>query len=211
MLVLIICATITPIGEKTEVVEDINYTVPIFKSLIMPGWGEYTLGNCKKAKLFLAADALSLTQFVIYFSLNRGYNKGALLFAAEEAGANGNYFNEGYLEDIENYSSSENYNLAVKMEARGLFPSDIEKQKIYIEKNSYYGDKCWEWTDPKLYEEFRNIRKKANSYRIRSNFMLGISIFLRMASIFDTRFFTNLRINMENKETIKLGIKYKLK
>ena len=213
MLGFIIYFAITPIGEKTEVDNSINYTVPVIKSLIIPGWGEYSFGYHNRAKLFLLSDALSITQFVIYFSLNRSYNKGALLFAAENAGADGNYFKESYLEDIEDYTSSENYNLAVRMKARELFPDDIDKQEQYIDRYSYSGDKCWEWDDYDLYNEFKDIRKQANYYRIKSNTMLGISIFLRVVSAFDTRFFTNpvLKIDMENNKKMKLGIEYKLK
>ena len=199
-------------SEISALEDKIDYKLPVIKSLLVPGWGEMTFRSYEKAKIFMFSDVVAMGGFLIFKSLNIKYDKSALLFASKNAGADGSYFNKSYLESLEIYTSSEDYNNYIKIKARDFFPNDIEKQKEYIEEHSYKGKKAWLWKSDSLRIEFKSIRREAKKYGIRSNVFFGTAILLRIISAFDTRFFTNPypRIEIEDSNKIKIGIEYKI-
>ena len=65
---------------KTKIIptEKLSYgSIPIYKSMIVPGWGQYHKGQPKKGLLFLIGEGLAVSSVFISDYLYKDYNQKA--------------------------------------------------------------------------------------------------------------------------------------
>ena len=83
---------------------------PMVKSAILPGWGESSMHNSKRARLFLLTEISLLTAWVSAYTISGHQANQYQSFAVEHAGIDSRGKDHQYWVDIGNYSSMTNHN-----------------------------------------------------------------------------------------------------
>ncbi len=132
-----------------------------------------------------------------------------MAFAIDHSGANPTQDDAQYFDALEDYLSSDDYNLEVERNASYFYPDDPQAQQAYIEANSYTGDDAWQWdtlSNRTLYWERRMAARE--NYR-RASFMPGFAIINRIVSVIDVMVFSEEEKFGLDTRPGKIGIYYK--
>ncbi|MEO0122434.1 MAG: hypothetical protein ABIL69_00290 [candidate division WOR-3 bacterium] len=182
---------------------------PILASAIMPGWGEWILQKKNEARTFFILEG---SFWVSYYSFNYFGHKiesSSKIFAFEHAGANPLRQDDEYFDNLEDFASSDEYNLLVERDASLIYPNDPVKQQEYIKEHGYFGEDAWKWntlTNRNLYWE---KRKSARENFRRATFMTGFMIINRIVSVINVAVFKEEPGFGLEAEPGKIGINYK--
>ena len=142
-------------------------------SALVPGGGQYYLGQRRTAKYFFATEALT---WIGYFSFRTygGWKKDDYInFAAVHANARLEGKRDEFLDWVGFYENIREFN---------TFGRAFDPDRPYLPDTP---DNHWEWRcreDRQAYRDLRNRSKEA--YR-RSEFMIGFAIIDRVVSIID--------------------------
>ncbi len=188
-----------------------------FSSFVLPGSGDYLMGDKERGLCFMVAEAAI---WLTYFDSKTQENKRDEIsrnFVALYATANLSNEDEDYFNAMEDFLTNIDYNESVKEEARRLYPDTldaevmqdrIEARKEYIEENSYTGSDAWDWQSGELEDNYRDMRRDKRRLSQRATNMIGLAVANRVVSLFTTYFFGK-RISMEIKDKeIKVGFKF---
>ena len=164
----------------------INAKTPL-QSLILPGWGEQTLGESKRAQSFFIREAAIWLIYIGGKKTSNWYESDYKAFA--ELHSNVDMEGKDYLfaVNLGHYDSFEQYN------------DTKERQRLVRDK--YSEDKGFEWrwdnTDNRI--KFDEMRIKSVIYDKYATFAVGGLILHRLVSLFDVIYLqrTNLQINLE--------------
>ncbi|MEO0093522.1 MAG: hypothetical protein ABIK93_09485 [candidate division WOR-3 bacterium] len=183
-------------------------------SALIPGTGEWLLGDKTKGEIFLWLDgAIWLTYFGLSWYGN-SKEHDARLFAAKSAGANLDQKSD-YYRILESYDNAEEYNSVVMREARYRYPDSVEAQKEYLAKYGYFGDSAWDWESDSARFTYFYKRRSARVTLHQAGLVMGAILINRLVSFLDCALFTPDR-NIGKKiglvpsqEKIGLAIVYK--
>ena len=162
---------------------------PVIKSLILPGWGEYTLGFQKRAKI------MALTESFIFVSILASYSSANRLeinyqaYAAQHAGVNNVGKNRQYWIDIGNYLSIDQFN------EEHLRWRDFNA--IYEQNNNWN----WYWDDDNNRKSFEKMRIKSDTWKLRASFLVGGMILNHIISAIDALYLFRIS-NIENIDVL---------
>lgn len=131
-----------------------------FRSLILPGAGEYYVGKRTFARAFLATEVVFWLSHFAFQQYGKWVRKDALAFAATHSGATIKGKPSQYFVDIGNYSDIYQYN-----EAKLRFG---EYEKLYSETEYY-----WSWDLDAHRQQFQNLRIASDRARNRATYVLG--------------------------------------
>lgn len=159
-------------------------------SVLIPGTGEWLLGDKTKSEIFLWLDgAIWLTYAgMSWFGNSREHD--ARLFAVTSAGADLNQKKEEYYRLLENYRNSEDYNTVIMREARSIYPDSVEAQKEYLAKHGYFGDAEWNWSSDSARFTYFYQRRSARITLHQAGLVLGGALINRFVSFLDCALFT---------------------
>ncbi|MBN2364219.1 hypothetical protein JXL83_08815 [candidate division WOR-3 bacterium] len=187
----------------------------LFASLLIPGGGEYLLGNKKAALGFFIAEGLVWTGYLSMRWKGNSIQNNYRIYASDIAGAYYSERNETYWDAIEWYQSAESYNLKVREDARKLYPDDYDAQLRYIQENSYTGSYAWDWNGKlSQYDYYRGMRRNSREALQNASYILSGAILTRVVS-FAWSFNSLRRISNErvilpeidfDSESYKIGI-----
>ncbi|RLC54170.1 MAG: hypothetical protein DRH79_01415 [Candidatus Cloacimonadota bacterium] len=156
--------------------EQTNGRKQMFKSALIPGWGELSQDN-KTGYIFLASE-LILWSSVFYFqqesdlkdTASRNY---AIKYAHIDPELE---LTEDYLYDLRKHLSSGyetgGFNAGVVETAKAMFPDDLVKQDEYIGANVYSDEFYWEWDSRENKHDYAIFRKRMVQY---SGYIKGIT------------------------------------
>ena len=78
---------------------------PVVKSLVLPGWGEYSLGNQIRGRIFVLSETMLLLAILGSYSVSKRQDTEFKAYAAEHAGISPVGKDRQFWVDIGNYSS----------------------------------------------------------------------------------------------------------
>lgn len=168
----------------------IGYKLAPWTSLLLPGTGELLRGYKLKGELFLWADGAALTGAAGFGWDAANKSSAARGMALMNANANPLNRSRSYLAAMENYLSSDDYNLQVAIDARRLYPDDYDARQTYIQEHSYSGDDVWQWASDSLRSEYVDQRARARKSEQASQAFVGVMVLARLVSAFDVAFFS---------------------
>jgi len=155
----------------------------ILASILIPGGGEYLLGNKKVALSMFISEGLI---WAGYFSFNwygNNIKNNFMDYAGDISGANSHYESENYWDAVEWYVTAESYNLKVREDARQQFPNDWEAQQRYIEENSYTGDYAWDWTNKESqFDFYKSMRTNSRQMFQNASYLISGAVLTRVVS-----------------------------
>lgn len=145
----------------------------ILYSALIPGMGEYYVGNKTKARFFFSAEVLTWVGYISFNALGNWKKDDYINLAAEKAGAQLEGKDDTFLDLVGFYDSREQYNTLGRV-------SDPERPYLYDTPSD---DWYWESTQDRMnYREIKNSSKEM--YR-RRDFMIFAAIANRLISVID--------------------------
>ena len=182
---------------------------PIIASMVMPGWGEVIQGEKNKARVFFIIEGSIWLSYFGFNYLGDKFDYSARAFAIDHADANAVRRDNEYFDAIEDYLSSEDYNLEVERTASYYYPDDPQRQQEYIEEHGYFNEDTWEWDTLSSRIYYWERRKIARDNYRRASFMPGFAIINRIISVIDVVVFKKEeRFGLDTRSG-RIGIYYK--
>ncbi len=164
-------------------------------SLLLPGAGEYYVGNKKMAKAFFFTEMILWAGAISFDSYSNWKRDDMYVYAATHAGAQAADKPAQYFVDIGNYNNIHEYNDA-KQRQREFY-------KVYSE-DEYY----WNWDSPQNRDKFEKMRISSDRAHNRTIFAIGGIIANHLVSAIDAVWQShryNKRIkNEQNLESMRL-------
>ena len=153
---------------------------PVVKSLVLPGWGEYSLGNQIRGRIFVLSETtLFLAILGSHFISNRQETEFKA-YAAEHAGISPVGKDRQFWVDIGNYSSLLAFN---------------EEHLRWRDFNALYEDNdtwTWSWDSNDNRERFENMRIASDSWMLRSSFFIGGVVLNHIVSAIDALYLSKI-------------------
>jgi hypothetical protein len=156
----------------------------VWYSLLLPGLGDYYLGNTTRAKAFFIAEAAVWTSFIVFevqgYLREDGYKDFAITFG----GVNGSDYSDDYYRILSQYNSIEEYEEAIKKEGRyELYPnSDYTALQNYYLSQRISDIEPWEWPSDEKRWEYRSIRKGSRQAKRRAMYSIAAGVANRIVS-----------------------------
>jgi hypothetical protein len=182
---------------------------PIIASAVVPGMGEMIQGEKSKARTFMIIEGSIWLTYLGFNYFGNKMDRSARAFAVDHSGANPQNTDDRYFDAVEDYLTSDMYNLEVERNASYYYPDDPVMQQQYIEENGYFGDDAWEWDTIASRTAFWEKRKSARENLRRASFMPGFAIINRIVSMIDVVVFSEKDKIHFDTEPGRIGIQYR--
>jgi len=181
------------VGEVEGTVDDhspISPTRAVLYSLLLPGLGDYQLGNKGRATFFFAAEGLIWLSYAVFEVQGSQREDEYQDLAARFAGVSNSGHSDEFYATLRDYDNSDEYEADVKFDGRielsedGLYPDRINADALdqYFTDNRLEDYEPWQWAsmDRRLqYSEVRSASK--TSYR-RADYMFAAAAANRVVS-----------------------------
>ncbi|MCK5737984.1 hypothetical protein KAH55_02335 [bacterium] len=145
-----------------------------FKSMVLPGWGQYSAGRKGRALSYVLIEASLWGSFAGCHFLENQTVEDYQTFAATHAlvlqPADKSH---RYLVNIGNYADVYSYN-AAKLQQRSL-------DEVYAEDSNYF----WQWDNLDNQQKFEDMRIRGDNYGYASQFIVGAIVANHLISAID--------------------------
>jgi len=153
---------------------------PVVKSLVLPGWGEYSLDNQIRGRIFVLSETVLLLASLGSYSVAQRQEIEYKAYAAEHAGIDPIGKDRQFWVDIGNYSSLFTFN---------------EEHLRWRDFNALYEDNdtwAWAWDSSNNRERFENTRIASDSWRLRGSFLIGGVVLNHIVSAIDALYLSKI-------------------
>jgi NDP-sugar pyrophosphorylase family protein len=153
---------------------------PVVKSLVLPGWGEYSLDNHIRGRIFVLSETVLLLAILGSYSVSQRQDTEFRAYAAEHAGISPDGKDRQFWVDIGNYSSLLAFN---------------EEHLRWRDFNALYEDNdtwTWAWDSGNNRERFENMRIASDSWRLRGLFLIGGVVLNHIVSAIDALYLSKI-------------------
>ena len=142
-------------------------------SLLLPGMGEYYVGNKGKAKYFWGVEAAAWIGFIAYRTYGSWKKDDLIDYAAVHANASLDGKDDEFLDMVGFYDDIYQYN---------SFGRVFDVERPYLEDNA---DNHWVWQSDDDQAAFRHLKNRSREAYRRANFMIGLAVLNRIVSVID--------------------------
>ena len=153
---------------------------PVVKSLVLPGWGEYSLDNQIRGRIFVLSETVLLLAILGSYSVAQRQETEYKAYAAEHAGIDPIGKDRQFWVDIGNYSSLFTFN---------------EEHLRWRDFNALYEDNdtwAWAWDSDNNRERFENMRITSDIWRLRGSFLIGGVVLNHIVSAIDALYLSKI-------------------
>ena len=153
---------------------------PVVKSLVFPGWGEYSLDNQIRGRIFVLSETVLLLAVLGSYSVSQRKDTEFRAYAAEHAGISPDGKDRQFWVDIGNYSSLLAFN---------------EEHLRWRDFNALYEDNdtwAWAWDSDNNRERFENMRIASDIWRLRGSFLIGGVVLNHIVSAIDALYLSKI-------------------
>lgn len=184
ILMLILTGISLPAGQAEESTDSTKQmTIPqarwtLLKSIVLPGWGEHSLGLSKRGYSFNSSELLIWIAYAAFQIHGQTSNKNMRAYAAEHAGVYPHNKNEYFFTDIGNYMNIFEYN-DQKLRNR-------QYEALYPINEEYY----WAWDSNASRKKFDRMRVNGSTALRNWKFAIGALVANRIISVIDVMILT---------------------
>ena len=173
------------------------------QSLVLPGWGEQTLGESKRAQSFFIREAAFWLIYIGVKKTSDWYESDYTAFAELHANIDMEGKNYLFAVNLGHYDSFEQYN------------DTKERQRQVEDKYREHKGLEWDWDNSMNRIKFDEMRIKSVTYDKYARFAVGSLILHRLVSFIDVIYLerTSLRVNIEpqlNQDMSSMKVKFSL-
>lgn len=151
---------------------------PVFKSAIIPGWGQLELENDKKHKMFMLIEFSSLTACFASYGFSKHLQNKYKSFAARYANVESSGKNRKFWVDIGNYMNTSDHD---------------EEHLRWRENEKLYNEALWSWDSELNMKKFEKIRIKSDQLNIQGKFIVGFIVVNHLISSIDAFYLKKLK------------------
>ena len=153
---------------------------PVVKSVILPGWGEHSLGNLSRGNMFLTTEVLGWIATIFTYVESNNLVGTFQAIAADNANVSLSGKNRQFWVDVGNYDTRDDYNAEHQRwrEFDGQYPDTIEWD--------------WNWQGSDKREEFEALRIKSDKWRLGGQFIIGGIVLNHLVSAIDAKYLQNV-------------------
>ena len=145
----------------------------LIKSIILPGWGEHSLGYASRGYTFNSSELCLWVGYTALIFLGQSMEQDMIAYAASHAGVDPAGKDNFYYTDIGNYSNIHDYN-DQKLRYRQF-------DRLYPETDEY----TWAWDSDDARQEFDQLRYNSQRMLHGATFVVGGLILNRLVSMID--------------------------
>ncbi|UCD63680.1 MAG: hypothetical protein JSW34_13195 [Candidatus Zixiibacteriota bacterium] len=142
-------------------------------SALLPGAGEYYLGNRGKARYFFGVEAVTWVGFFTFRTYGGWKKDDYIGLAAQRADAQLDDKDDEFLDWVGFYQSIDEYNTLGRV-------SDPDRP--YLEDTP---ENHWYWQSVEDQMAYRDLKNRSREAYRRSNFMIGLAVLSRVVSVID--------------------------
>lgn len=142
-------------------------------SALLPGLGEYYVGNRAKAKYFFAGEALTWVGFFAFRTYGAWKKDDMIGFASQKANASLEDKDDDFLDWVGFYTSIYVFNTLGRVS---------DQDRLYLEDTP---ENHWLWQSEEDQEAYRSLKNSSREAYRRSNFMIGVAVIHRIISVID--------------------------
>ena len=153
--------------EKKSIVKAALY------SALLPGLGEYYVGNRSKARVFFAVEATAWIGYLSYQVYGNWKEDDLIRFASEYADANLEGKSQEFQDWVGFYDDIDQYNSLGRVQ---------DQDRPYLEDNS---TNHWRWQSDDDKANYRDLKNRSREAFRRANFLVGLAVVNRIVSIID--------------------------
>ncbi|MCF7796672.1 MAG: hypothetical protein K9N11_06050 [Lentisphaeria bacterium] len=146
---------------QPQVNEPMTLGKPFLKSLIVPGWGERSLGFSERGNKFIAVEAALWLGYGLMNVMQDRTHDELIQMAVREAAVNPTNKSDNYYDDVGNYMDLPSYNDQMLRDRNPFL--------TYPENQGYE----WFWTSEADRKKFKDIKFTRNLYSHFALYMLG--------------------------------------
>ncbi|MCH8027427.1 MAG: hypothetical protein IID63_04820 [candidate division Zixibacteria bacterium] len=144
-----------------------------FYSALLPGLGEYYVGNRRKARVFFAVEATAWIGFLSYKIYGNWKEDDLISFASEYADANLEGKSQEFQDWVGFYDDIDQYNSLGRVQ---------DQDRPYLVDNS---ENHWRWQSDDDRANYRRLKNSSREAFRRANFLVGLAVVNRIVSIID--------------------------
>ena len=156
---------------------------PVIKSLIIPGWGQKSLGKPKRARLFNYIESGILITLISSSTFSNIEKKNYIAFASKHAAISSSGKDHKYWVDIGNYNSLEDYN--------NEHLRNREMDDLYPDDNKW----SWDWDLDSNRKIFENKRIRADQLELFATFSVGALVLNHIVPSIDALYLKKISSN----------------
>ena len=160
-------------GDETSGRKKVSVLKAGIYSAILPGLGEYYVGDKNKAKYFFSVEVINWLGYFAFKTYSSMKNDDLINFAATNASANLQGKDDNFLDMVGFYESIDDYN---------SFGRVFDTDRPYFEDNQ---ENHWRWTSESDQSAYRNLKNRSREALRKSEFMLGLVVLNRIVSVID--------------------------
>ena len=170
---------------------------PVIKSIIIPGWGQKSLGKPKRARLFNYIESGILITLISSSTFSNIEKRNYKAFASKHAAISSSGKNHKYWVDIGNYNSIEKYNdeHLRNREMDDLYPDDKKWS--------------WDWDLDSNRKIFENKRIRADQLELFATFSFGALVLNHIVSSIDALYLKKISskklLSIDSYSNLTLG------
>lgn len=165
--------------------EEINKPA-VFRSVLLPGWGEMSLGHTTRGYIFMGVEAATWIGCGLSYLEGVFYRDDYTWLACEDAGIDVSGFDSSFLDDIGDFGSNAEFNDYIRRLARYYYPDDPDAQRDYYESHARYGSEGWNWSSEYAMDDFAHALMRSRQWFRRSMYIAGFALVNRLVSAIDT-------------------------
>tara|TARA_B100000424_G_C22943944_1_gene502309 strand:- start:2765 stop:3373 length:609 start_codon:yes stop_codon:yes gene_type:complete len=151
---------------------------PIVKSLMIPGWGEASLGHQKSSRFFIHSEGALLLSCLSAYKIANTKRNEYVAFANEHAGTK-NISDHRYWVDIGNYNSNQAF--------------DEEHLRMRDGKHGQWSSNPWFWEGGDSFRKrFEKMRIESDKLYFTGKFIIGGIILNHIVSGINTLYLTRI-------------------
>lgn len=163
----------TASGQETNRRKNVSVAKAAMLSALLPGLGEYYVGNRSKAKYFFGAEALTWVGFFAFRTYGGWKEDDMIRLAAEKADADLEDKDDEFLDWVGFYQSIDEFNTLGRVG---------DPDRPYLEDTP---ENHWLWLSDADREAYRELKNSSRSAYRRSDFMIGVAVVNRIISVID--------------------------
>ncbi len=142
-------------------------------STLIPGLGEYYVGNRGKARIFFATDAVTWIGYASYRIYGHAKEEDYIRFAQTNANAQLENKSDDFRDMVGFYSSINDYN---------TFGRVFDTDRPYLVDSP---ENHWQWQSESDQGTYRHLKNRSREAYRTADFFIGIAIVTRIVSVID--------------------------
>jgi len=153
-----------------------------FLSLLVPGSGEYYVGQKSYTKGFAAAEVVIWSAALYNKYQGDMRRRDYIAYAAHQSGSNPDRTDDMYYQSVYEWPNSTWYNEDQWRQARDLYPYDPAAQQAYVADKLYSSEDSWDWQNYDQWYYYRGLRVKSRNALHRISYSVGAAVLNHMLS-----------------------------